>query len=145
MSEVVSFETAKRLEAAGFPQPAPQVGQMWYTRHLGALCLVIHANETESGWLVVGSVESGKISSFTSDLLALCLVYAPSATDILNYMRGNYRLSCSNYGWWCYRVEELPDGTDGFRVAECYNDKNPADAAAAAWLSIYEKTATQWN
>ena len=139
MKEVVSFETAKRLEAAGFPQSAPQVGQMWYTRHLGALCLIIHANETEPGWLVVGSVESGRISSFTSDLLVLCLVFAPSATDILNHLRGNYRLSCSNFCWWCDRVEECPDLADEFRIVACYNDENPAEACAAAWLSIHEK------
>ena len=139
MNNVVSFETAKRLEAAGFPQPAPQVGQMWYPRHLGALCLIIHANETGPSWLVVGNVESGSISRFTPEALVSALVYAPSVTDILNHLRGNYRLSCSNSGWWCDRVEELPDLADGFKVVECYNDENPAEACAAAWLSIHEK------
>lgn len=30
MSNIISFETAVKLKEAGFPQPVPQVGQVWY-------------------------------------------------------------------------------------------------------------------
>ena len=31
MKNLVSFETAKALKAAGFPQPEPEFGQFWYS------------------------------------------------------------------------------------------------------------------
>lgn len=30
MKNIVSFETAKRLRSAGFPQPKPEAGQFWF-------------------------------------------------------------------------------------------------------------------
>lgn len=31
MSNIISFETAVKLKQAGFPQPLPEVGQVWYS------------------------------------------------------------------------------------------------------------------
>ena len=120
--KVVSFETAKRLKEAGFPQPQTFFGQIWHLRY-------------NQRYVLIGTNE-GHIAEHQDR------VFAPSATDILNHLRGNYRLSCSNFGWWCDRVEEWPDLAHEFRIVACYNDENPAEACAAAWLFVHEKTST---
>ena len=132
MNNVVSFETAKRLEAAGFPEVGWKEGIAIYSSTGDKYLIGEDIGNSLNGWTVCSpeSIEGTDI-------------FAPSATDILNHLRGNYRLSCSNSGWWCDRIEELPDFADGFRIVECLNSANPAEACAAAWLSIHEKTATQ--
>lgn len=50
--DIVSFETAKKLKEAGFPQPSPEFGQMWYALH--------------------GFDDLGRIDSF--DLIVVCSV-----------------------------------------------------------------------
>jgi len=52
----VTFETAKRLKEAGFPQPEPEFGQVWYSPN--------------------GAIRVIYIKTYD-------LVFAPSATDIL--------------------------------------------------------------
>ena len=130
MNNVVSFETAKRLEAARFPELGWKEGIAIYSS-TGDKYLI--GEDVGSGYSIVDgwTVCSPETIEGTD-------IFAPSATDILNHLRGNYRLSCSNSGWWCDRAEELPDLADGFRIVECFNDKNPAEACAAAWLSTHE-------
>ena len=40
----VSFETAKRLKEAGFPQPDPEFGQFWY-HNAGSQIAIMESND----------------------------------------------------------------------------------------------------
>ena len=128
MKEVVSLKTAKRLKVAGFPQGGWKEGVAIYSSTGETFIIGEDVGNSLNGWAVCSpsSIEGTDI-------------FAPSATEILNHLRGNYRLSCSNFCWWCDRVEELPDLADEFKIVACFNDENPAEACAAAWLSIHEK------
>ena len=128
MNNIVSFETAKRLKAAGFPQGGWKEGIAIYSSTGETFIIGEDVGSSLNGWTVCSpsSIECTDI-------------FAPSATDILPHLGIAHRLVYAVSGWWCDIIEELPDDTDGFRVIEAFNDETPAEAAAAAWLSIHEK------
>lgn len=75
---IVSFETAKRLANAGFPKPAPDYGQTWYT-HYGCPGSVTDLSK----WSDNGEV------------------FAPTATDILRELP-NWSICYTASGWACF-------------------------------------------
>lgn len=78
MQNFVSFETAKRLKQAGFPQPEYETGQFWYG-DTGKLCVITHAGEYLTGFTVLNGLrEIWDLEGKDSDA-----VFAPTATDIL--------------------------------------------------------------
>jgi len=119
MKNHVSFETAKRLEAAGFPKPKPEFGQAWYDED-GAYVI-----GSVSGKLICGSWQDG--DSF-SDASMDGDIFAPTVIDILQELDGYV-----TDGETCYFVNAANE------LVNEYLPKNPAEAAAAAWLSINEK------
>ena len=77
----VTFETAKRLEAAGFTQPKIQFGQIWYENvGLGIPKLIIA--KSKSG------VRVADIGGSASTVALSTLTFAPTATDIMEQMDG---------------------------------------------------------
>jgi len=112
----VTFETAKRLKDAGFPQPETCFGQVWYLNH----------NERP---VLIGSAE-GTITQGQER------VFAPSATDILKVF--------SNDGYDSPLLYWRP--INGMWVCDfdvqTFDRENPAEACGAYWLSIHEKTTT---
>jgi len=108
---VVSFETAKRLKEAGFPQP-----EKYYTKgewfYLSRVCL-----------LCAHDIEDRVTSSN-------CL--APSATDILKELGKSFHLYYNekSNGWACWE-QSMSSANDRFH-------DNPAEACAAAWLAKNE-------
>lgn len=134
---VVTFETAKRLKEAGFPQPEPQEGQRFYQDdgdkfiYAERLC----SQECVDGWQTIScdSVEDYDI-------------FAPSATDILEYlydgpMKGvEWSLTKRGKNWTCTKRF----WTDESYCVDAWHDhENPAEACSSAWLSLYEKTTNQ--
>jgi hypothetical protein len=111
MIDVVTFETAKRLKNAGFPQP-DEIGLKVYYNILGA------ENTCLAGRLIHGQI------------------FAPSATDILKEF-----FAPEDDGPFLYW-----SGQNRFWVCDfdiyTFDHENPAEACAAAWLSIHEKTTT---
>lgn len=106
--QAVTFETAKRLAEAGFPQPSPDYGQTWYT-HDGS----------------PGSVTSLSKWSDNGE------VFAPAATDILRELPGWNLCYDTVIGWhvWFDDVAEWDYCEPPF-----FKHENPAEAAAQAWF-----------
>ena len=127
MKNAVSFETASRLKAAGFPQPETvQEGQFWYS------CIVRKTRERELRYIN----QFDRTGILPTEFFACYPYFAPTATDILAQLGDNYNLTiCSQF----FRVEQMK--ADEYFVINYWQSDNPAEAAALAWLEIHEKKA----
>jgi hypothetical protein len=119
MKNIVSFETAKKLEAAGIERPTPEIGQFWH--------------DDNQCTLLISSISRGyAFAKYTHDqALPIVmigfedfneLVYAPTATDILEQLP-----DCKMWhhgGFWF--VEKLDRE---------FANENAAEAVAEAYLS----------
>lgn len=116
MKNHTSYETSVRLKNAGLPQPKKyEFGQVWW--------FVLN---TEPDCLVITKDEEGFNSQPS-------FVFAPTATDVLRLLEGfdiGY-FTVIYEGWVMFDV-------NGGRIAK---HKNPAEAAALAWLKLNEKQA----
>ena len=128
MKHIVSFETAKALKAAGYPQPEFETGQIWYNW---------------DGWIIiVGRVEGVFINCryiFCLDTgesaleypAKLVSFYAPSATEIIQ------AISLTEHSadlYCCFHWQ----ATDCFQTLSEFHE-NPAEAAAELYLKIKQK------
>ena len=110
---VVSFETAKRLKEAGFPQPIQRMGQWWYDTQER---LTLTAYDGVSG---------DDMSKF---------IFAPTATDLIP---PNWMLVRRVSEWECVSEYELDNFFSNAIAPENYfHHENPAEAAAMAWLHV---------
>ncbi len=116
MLDIVSFETAKQLKEAGFPQPSARFGQFWY-------------DETSEALNCIGFED---FSIWFEDLVLEGYIFAPTATDILRLLPGVY-LCVNDKSIW--RAE--------WAGVSCYDNdpplakgEAPAEVAAAAWLLL---------
>lgn len=120
----VTPKTARRLAEAGFPQPNPEEGQVWYN-HAGTIYVITYSYGKTCDYVVRGSnnvwIERGLNDGE---------VFAPTATDILAHLPGWY-LSFEDGIWVCSLQE------DEFVLAE-FRSSNPAEAVAEAWF--FEQT-----
>lgn len=80
--DVVSFETAKRLKGAGFPQPAPDRGQLWYRN--GTLYF---ARAFSGGDVKISRFNAGYDDWVTKRAFE-SFVYAPCVVDLLRHLPG---------------------------------------------------------
>lgn len=130
MSQTVTFETAKRLKEAGFPQPEFAVGQYWYDIDGEAFWVKCDASPHIHGeW--VGDDHSGFVEIPHGEE-----VFAPTATDIIReferLQKSKWiRLGMSRDGYECYLY-----AFGGIRDSFCH--ENPAEACAEAWLKHKE-------
>lgn len=88
MKNIVTFETAKKLKEAGFPQPEPERGQVWYNedKDLGVLGNCISAT-FDFTWCSVGDNYDGHDDHYeNADSILKEYVFAPAATDILRHI-----------------------------------------------------------
>ncbi len=118
MKNIVSFETAKKLEAAGIERPKVEAGQYWYVCN-GGLRLV--AGIRNGGFLVNGCF-NGLWREIVFDATFEDWIYAPTATDILDQLP-----DCKMWhhgGFWF--VEKLDRE---------FANENAAEAVAEAYLS----------
>jgi hypothetical protein len=103
--KIVTLKTAKRLKAAGFPQPEYSSLEKWY---------------------VDGAIENGgKIERY----------FAPDAIDILKYINGAtlaYQETFQETTFWTCVIDL------NWLFISMY-DKNPAEAAAKAWIEFNAK------
>lgn len=113
----VTFETAKRLEAAGFPQPEKLRGGFWYN-------------------------PDGVDTVFTFDIRhgaapTMWRYFSPPATDILKELGRDYNLSFMEGFWYCqYSSGDFPPFA---KEPSVWKHESPAECAAMAWLQIHEK------
>lgn len=121
MKNIVSFDTAKRLKGAGFPQPKyieigfvySDEGDLLYLRECSFIVRMLCG-------------EIGEISG---------LVFAPTATDILVRLEECTIYSDIRSSKFICSTGSNSDGIAWFSIAH----ENPAEAAALAWLEINEK------
>lgn len=130
MKNTVSPPTAQRLKAAGFPQPEPEAGQVWYEGQKAYVLGKIEQRQLHGVYLDGECFEACDINAMRDD------IFAPTATDILAQLGDNYNLTiCSQF----FRVEQMK--ADEYFVINYWQSDNPAEAAALAWLEIHEKKA----
>lgn len=131
----VTFETAKRLKAAGFPQPLPKFGQIWYHVSSKRNMAIIRIDG------VIMSVGDPANMSDRYPLLNIAPLaesysFAPAATDILKVTPG-HMIYFTGEGFVCYRTHHFGDKN---RFPEnIYSHENPAEAAAMAWMALNKK------
>ena len=123
MKDIVSFETAKRLKEAGFPQHISN-NDCWYAAN-GDCFLQWHG----------GDIWIGGEMPITREVDAP--FFAPTATDILVRLPDLTAL----YKWrhenvWCvdYQTQDPP-----LLTGTPHRHKNPAEACAEAWLKLNKK------
>lgn len=117
MSNTVTFETARALKEAGFPQPEEmQRGQAWYDRkgigHIPKKPDGMMQYAKQRGW-----------------------IFAPTATDILQALGQNYVLwfdeSPRLRQFYCART-----GNTTREAGTPFGNPNPHEAAALAYLNL---------
>jgi len=122
MKATVTFETAKALRDAGFPQPEPAPGQFWYN---------------QKGLLHVVFIEGGEGRCFLSvddgdawPCVDEGYIFAPQAHDTLAQLpKGVWGLS-KGEDLWHVLIETFN------RILE--SDKSPHEAAAKAYLQLHK-------
>lgn len=123
-----TFETARALKKAGFPQPEPEFGQVWYYNEMGFYCTVLEAVFTNNHKVAVNA--AGAIMRIEPDQN----YFAPSATDIIPHLPQNLRypieISGDNIKIWVLENGYSPRSFKGESLAE---------ACAAAWLTLNKK------
>jgi hypothetical protein len=134
--DIVSFETAKRLKEAGFPQPTPAPGQFWHEGNEGGFFVIGRVYDDKMTGCYVESERTPQHLVFERATMNGKEIFATTATDILRQMPGVYLCANDANVWraeWagvsCY------DNTPPIAVGE-----NPEEVAAAAWLSLNAKT-----
>jgi len=117
----VTFETAKRLEKAGFngPKKVLKSGDFWYSS-LGGLFIKLRGG---ASWQIADDQPNEKDGSFGP-------YFAPTATDILKELPGWNLAYTTAHGWIVY-----PGLADPIQ----FHHENPAEAAALAWFHEHEK------
>lgn len=135
MNHITTPDTSKRLKAAGFPQPQYKRGQFWYDAD-GIEFLVFGFNgETISGTYLQrgGYFGGGKVDKGDC--------FAPTAADILKELGFEFNL------WYSIQTEKYMLQKDVGHLMDApeivSSHENSAEAAAKAYLSIYEKKPKQ--
>lgn len=142
--DIISFETAERLKAAGLKIPKLSVGQVWYNQSRYPSVIIKNMGDEfstgETHWQGF-SIENGELGNDVPESIVRDMCYfAPTATDILKELGPNWNLSSfkTTSGQaqfaviWNYECEEVADPDKEF-----YHE-NPAEACAAAWLQLNE-------
>ena len=135
MENRVTFDTAKRLKEAGFPQPTPQVGQFWYQEYTGKLTIIY---EVQEGQVYRHNIPPGKGSlSAQCDLTSFleATIFAPTATDILQLLPSDLSLRFENFLTKYFYIESF-EKTKGIR---CGGTMNAAEVCASEFFRMKEE------
>ncbi len=126
MTNHVTPETAKKLKEAGFLQPAPEPGQVWYDATGAAHVVGLRMD----GRLHFIALSTGHIR-WISEGKEAGFIYAPTASDILRelgelsaLLYENNRFIVGGLNIHGEFIGGIPQLTD-----------NPAEACAEAWLA----------
>ena len=131
MKNICTHETSAALKAAGFPQPEPEAGQVWYSELEGA-CRVL---DTDFESITLWAESLGEVLHVPHGIKHWTHVFAPTAADIqaeLPYLVCAKFPHATHWEAWDYMA--------GTR-AGLWSNANPADACAAAWLELKKQVA----
>ncbi len=116
MDNIVTLETAKALKAAGFPQPEPKEGQIWYG--------LIQRQEQPLFIIFDGDFFVDRYGNcYGKEAFENWGTFAPTATDILRQLGFSSMLEPISQGWMCT-----------FRGYPYLHKENAAEASAKAFL-----------
>lgn len=134
--DIVSFETAQKLNEAGFPQPEPESGQFWHKYNKETVVILDVYSNYEGRQIEFVSLFGTEIYR-QKDMKAFR--FAPSSSDILRELNDYCLFKDTNTcgGFVCYELGKMPYGY------HCH--ENPADAAASTWLSIHSQKEIKSN
>lgn len=127
--QTVSFETAKELKEAGFPQP-----EEWVDLDRSNQWLMFYVEPTEEGY-APEAYSADRITDIrTFGDPCEIIAYAPTATDLMPH---NWMLVRRAAQWECIEEIELDNFfSNGFAPQNFFTHDNPAEAAAQAWLFV---------
>jgi len=141
---ILSFQTAVRLKEAGFPQPTPAPGQFWYAKKPSGgtdLFLMVEGNAGRVFGVLQGKHDPFDCREISSNLYSnwrQWLIFAPTATDILEQLGNRYVMwfdESPKVQKWC--VARAGDSVHDTGTPFLHD--NPHEAAAAAWLELNKK------
>lgn len=132
--DVVTFETAKALREAGFPQPRTKFSQIWYFLESKQHLLIINGGANPS------YVIDGVRLIYRDHIKDMSIVYAPTATDILRGLPEGFVLHKRMGVFHCLIIPKIPVGAESIYGTPFGSDTNPAEACAAAWLDLNKQT-----
>lgn len=114
--DIVTFETAKRLKDAGFPQPEPERGQAWYfdSNEEDLPGVVVDVAERRF-MLVFGGTDPVEVRKSDRDHW----LFAPTATDIMRQLPG---------------LPLVYDGPNFGISGDWFSNLNPAELMAERYL-----------
>lgn len=145
MKNIVTFDTARRLKEAGFPQPEPEAGQFWYTVDR-KLAIITHSVEHNLGFTVFNGLH--EVWYAESVEIFNDVPFAPAATDILtataklvhpNLIRVDISTYSSDNSCEIQEPQFFIYSFPYSKIAGHQFYDNPAEAAALAWLALNEK------
>ncbi len=126
----VTLETAKALRDAGFPQPEPAPGQVWYN-HFGEFWIT---GSDPNNILPLFSISAGVTWGLSAKTIQTTLIFAPTAPDILRELGEDYNLTiCGPF----FRWEQMK--AYEYFVFGYWQDENPAEGGAKAFLAKTKK------
>ena len=137
MKNIVSLETAKKLEADGFEKPKIEVGQYWYVFNEKDPTLIIEKQDHKKARYYDAEFildELDGVLEVTDTIVETRGVYAPTATDLLQQLGGDFVLwfdkSPKLQMWFCAKC-----GNFAQEAGMPTGNENAAEAVAEAYLS----------
>lgn len=137
LNNMVTHQTAVRLKAANFPQPAFAPLQWWYSpaEELLLACSFDKKPAAQSPYRFIDP-SNPDYPDCWANLKSFC--YAPTAAEILQSLGQKYVLwfddSPKVLRWFCAETGDLPS-----EAGRPFGDSNPAEACAEAWIEINEQ------
>ena len=131
MKHIVSFETAKALKEAGYPQPEFETGQIWYNS-FGAKTVIgrMHVSDESPHQVSFDcfAVDSGRCERLSP--IHEGAFYAPSATEIMEHKKMRLCVcDCWGYApvvWKCTDHESR----------KIFSDERHSEAAAKMFINL---------
>lgn len=133
MKNTITFETSRALKEAGFPQPEPEPGQVWWSNDGYQIIVISRRDNTMFPFDVPQIMYSigGQILRNPVATMSDRFVFAPTAADILGELPETTLLSRIENDFQCRIMSK-----DFERCEYARRDGNPAEACAAAYLEI---------
>lgn len=123
MKNVVSLDKAKELLQAGYPQPDPEFGQVWYDPDNS---LVIVMNHSEESGFTRFCGEDGR--GYSDKVGYSDFVYAPTSDELLKSMPWAYASFDEKQNLFVVGSAELE------RNPDIQDNENLAEALATVWI-----------
>lgn len=131
MSNIISFETAKELKEAGFPQPEPAIGQVWYGTIGGQSDINLIVRRSPNG-------DRPFIDSYGNyhgqESFKKFGIYAPTVDDLLRELPDHQLCYSVSGSFWCQKPDHLGSAIIGFSSHS--KADSLVEACAMEWIKL---------